>query len=440
MLFEHKTVEKLTEDDLRSLIGQRENEYLEFKTTYPLLFVSDSKKVEKESLEVLKDIASMANSGGGYIVIGLKGNDQSKAERFQSLGDDQPRMTQKILDLCVQHIEERISGLEVKPCEVDGAKIIVIRVPTSSRIPHMVKFQNGTHFLKRYQDGKREMTFVEIRNSFNNDLTERKLSTIEHLLRRDQPSQQNIVDFYSDTTLNELSDGKDVANSLLSEFMQRHPERSFFLCAGPRHVNAKQLNLQSQSVTDFLRVPAATDRNSGWNMRLVDRQPFQQSSSRISMGNPKFASLSLLASGFMTFEASLSETFFRAESAEELKARPLLWPFPVVEYPVSFFRMFRRLIETFAISDSEWCVALHYHKLQGIFLAPHHPLSPFFDLGNQAKMYAHEDLSVTEVVRKGEFTPDIVTYQVLSRMYEKFGLTEKDIPFFVDEESVFEIR
>lgn len=55
MLFQHKTVEELTEDDLRSLIGQKENEYLEFKTTYPL-FVSDAKEVDKQSLEVLKDM------------------------------------------------------------------------------------------------------------------------------------------------------------------------------------------------------------------------------------------------------------------------------------------------------------------------------------------------------------------------------------------------
>ena len=231
-----------------------------------------------------------------------------------------------------------------------------------------------------------------------------------------------------------------MANALLSEFMNKHSEPSFFLCVGPRRVSAKQLDLQSAAVTNFLRVPSPEDRRSGWNMSLVDREPFLQSGSRISMGNPKFASLTLLANGFMTFEAPLSKTFFRSESEEELKARPLLWPFPVVEFPASFFRMYRRLIEAFAISETEWCIALFYHHLKGVFLAPHHPLSPFFDIGNQAKMYNHEDLSVTEVVRLTEFTPDIVTYQVLSRMYERFGLNEKDIPFFVDEESVFEIR
>jgi hypothetical protein len=40
----------------------------------------------------------------------------------------------------------------------------------------------------------------------------------------------------------------------------------------------------------------------------------------------------------------------------------------------------------------------------------------------------------------GEFIPDVIGYKLLSRVYECFGLTEKNIPFFVDEQSVFDIR
>ncbi len=307
MLFEHKPVEQLTESDLQGLIGLKENEHIEFKVIYSL-FGSDTKAIDEEKFELLKDIASMANAGGGYIFIGIRANDKSIAVKFESIEKDLERLKQTILALCVEHIEERLSGFEVKDCMVDGASLLVIRVPNSQKIPHMVKFRNNTHFSKRYQDGKREMSFLEIRNSFNNDLGERRLASIEQHLRKFSNPGLQITDHFIDNELNELPDGRAVANASLAEFVKNHPAPAFYIGIGPRHPKPNQLDLASKEIDKFLQFVSSEDRNYGWNVKNVSRE-LNKKSTVIQIGDPNIASMSLMANGYMSFETPLNKSF-----------------------------------------------------------------------------------------------------------------------------------
>ena len=127
----------------------------------------------------------MANSGGGYIIIGIRDDGKGKAQTYDSsLLDDTQKLKQAILSLCLDHISDRIDGLEVKLRTVNGKPIIIIRIPSSVRIPHMVTFQHNTGFYTRYEDGKREMTLNEIREAFNQDLVARRLDGIETQLNK----------------------------------------------------------------------------------------------------------------------------------------------------------------------------------------------------------------------------------------------------------------
>jgi hypothetical protein len=174
-------------------------------------------------------------------------------------------------------------------------------------------------------------------------------------------------------------------------------------------------------------------------MNLVDRRRLEKNSAKVTMGKPENASISLLANGYMSFQMPLNENFCWPQSDEEFKKRPRFSSYAVVEFPVSFFRMYRRLIDTFGISDNEWCVACCYHKAEGYFLAPGHPMSPFFDVGD-AKMYSSsEDLVITDVI-PGQFVSDAISYALLSKVYASFGLDERSIPFYLDQQSVFDIN
>jgi len=274
VLFDHKPVEQLTDDDLRSLIGVRENEHIEFKLIYNL-FGNDAQSTSAEKYELLKDIASMANAGGGYIFVGIRANDKSIAVKFESLGVHiLERLKQSILALCVEHIEERISGLEVKDRIVGGHNLIVIRVPSSPQIPHMVKFLNNTHFTKRYQDGKREMSFAEIRFNFNNDMTARSLVSIEQLLlsRGARPATKaEGTDYFADSRLSEKRDGREPMNIVLDEFIKAHDHPAYYIAIGPRHPKSQQLDLKSKELREFLQTISQHERPRGWNMGRVQR-------------------------------------------------------------------------------------------------------------------------------------------------------------------------
>ncbi len=84
MIFDHRPIEQITEDDLRRLIGQKEGEHVEFKVSYNLVG-SDKNAINVEKYEVLKDVVSLANSGGGYIFIGVRDDGKGTAVRFESI-------------------------------------------------------------------------------------------------------------------------------------------------------------------------------------------------------------------------------------------------------------------------------------------------------------------------------------------------------------------
>lgn len=55
----------------------------------------------------------------------------------------------------------------------------MVRVPSSLGIPHMVTFNKRTDFYCRYQDGKREMTYGEIKDAFVGDEVRKQLHIVE---------------------------------------------------------------------------------------------------------------------------------------------------------------------------------------------------------------------------------------------------------------------
>ncbi len=173
-------------------------------------------------------------------------------------------------------------------------------------------------------------------------------------------------------------------------------------------------------------------------MRLISHHKIEKSSSKVVFWGPKNNLLTLFANGHMSFRCLLDQRFCWSQDDDEFKARPRFSSYAVVEYPVSFLRLYRQLVSKFGINDSEWCVGFCYHKPKGYFLAPGHPMSGFFDVGD-AKMYeGSNDLVLAELTNK-EWTPDILAYFLLTQLFARFGFSERSIPFYKDSDSVFEI-
>ena len=173
MIFDGRPIADITDGEILGLVEKHlaERRHLEFKLTV-------NHQVDDDRLELLLDVASLANAGGGYVIVGVRDDGKGRAQRFENPGDT-TRIARSIRDLCLEHVVDRIDGLEVQERVVAEHKVIVLRVPTSTRVPHMVTFNRGTHFVTRYDDGKREMTLAEIRDAMVGDLLHRRLLAIQ---------------------------------------------------------------------------------------------------------------------------------------------------------------------------------------------------------------------------------------------------------------------
>jgi len=163
MIFDHKSVHEITDEEIDALVRNhvQERQHLEFKATVNL-------RTDDEKHELLKDVASMANGGGGYLVIGMRDDGKGKAQTYASdLKLDGERVKRSMTNLCHTYISQRIQGLEVQSRIVKSHPVVIVRVPASDDAPHMVTFNETTGFYNRYSDGKRSMTVDEIRDAFS---------------------------------------------------------------------------------------------------------------------------------------------------------------------------------------------------------------------------------------------------------------------------------
>lgn len=159
MIFNNRHLYELTLNDFELLIVNRiaENPNLEYKET------AYSGRPE-DIREMLRDIVSLANADGGYLILGIREDETGCAESIQPIENVFSRV-QPIRQVCLDHICERIEGLEIRPFKTDLENgIIAIRIPKSVHRPHMVTRDNRTEFFRRYDTNKRTMSIDEIRS------------------------------------------------------------------------------------------------------------------------------------------------------------------------------------------------------------------------------------------------------------------------------------
>ena len=263
-----------------------EQQHLEFKATF------EHKKTAAR-LELLKDIVSMANGGGGYLVLGVQDDGHGRAKDFvgPAIRKHAESIMKSIRSLCHDNIAERIEGIEIRLRDVNGNPVVVVRVPVSGRCPHMVTLNQGTHFTIRVADGKREMSMAEIREAFLNEPVAQRLYGIDvklsDLTRVDADDQKKQLAEALHTQVSDvlarLDDGR-----LLAEIQREHFENEVgttpFLWLSMTPVAPRQslIDVGSPEIVDILSKPPGS-RRDGWNMAGLDYSR-QQSVNGVGLG------------------------------------------------------------------------------------------------------------------------------------------------------------
>ena len=152
----------------------------------------------------------------------------------------------------------------------------------------------------------------------------------------------------------------------------------------------------------------------------------------IRRGIKNFGYLELLKNGHMEFRIPLDEHFCHMQSEEEFSKRPTLYPYPVIEYPVTFLRLYGELVKKVPI-ESALLINLCYVNVKEYNLLPYRPGSYGFIFRETSRVYDEQHIILPEMTVEREFDPDKTAYGLIEQVFNSFGLEAKVIPFFTEE-------
>ena len=164
-----KPLDEIAAADIRSLVENKvkEGDRLEYKENLP-------KANDDERVKFLCTVASLANSLGGDIVIGIgerrDGNRKTGELLVKGLnepGFDFDRERNRLTEMILKGIDPRVGRVGFKLIEgLEEGPVIVVRVPRSLNAPHMVTFNEFNRFFARHSGGRYALSVREIRQAF----------------------------------------------------------------------------------------------------------------------------------------------------------------------------------------------------------------------------------------------------------------------------------
>ncbi|WP_114202929.1 helix-turn-helix domain-containing protein [Janibacter anophelis] len=89
--------------------------------------------------EVAKDIAAMANSGGGWIILGVAEDGATSAAAEITPIVWNAAAEQKVRQAAYARIGPPVTGIEFTPVQGDGGYVVLLRVPDSREVPHFAR-------------------------------------------------------------------------------------------------------------------------------------------------------------------------------------------------------------------------------------------------------------------------------------------------------------
>lgn len=149
--------------------GVEETAALDWKAALPLTEAKGDARNHQKA-ELAKDIAAMANSGGGLVVFGVAETDApgiSAAERIEPLGVIEDATLQQIRQVAGALIYPPVVGLELiplAPANDPAGGVLALVVPDSTAVPHLVHPENQKtfeYFMAPYRHGPHTERMVE---------------------------------------------------------------------------------------------------------------------------------------------------------------------------------------------------------------------------------------------------------------------------------------
>jgi hypothetical protein len=163
MSLRDKQLESIEVADLQALVDHQVSEVktIEYKQLLPGNSDSDKK-------EFLADVSSFANAAGGDLIFGIREESGVPQDLCGLPGINPDAEVLRLVSIIRDGIAPRIPGISTRVLRLQTSEvpIIIIRIPRSWALPHMVTFKGHSRFYSRTSAGKYPLDVSELRASF----------------------------------------------------------------------------------------------------------------------------------------------------------------------------------------------------------------------------------------------------------------------------------
>ncbi len=161
-----KPLDEIAESDLQILVDNQADEslVLEFKRELPT-----------NNKEIAKDVSSMANAKGGFLIYGIGEDDNNRASEL--VGVETKGTKEKIENIILSSIQPKLE-VDIKPIPLQSGSskaAILLSIPESTRAPHMVSAGGEYRYYRRRNFQASMMEEFEVRELYSRtvDLSKR---------------------------------------------------------------------------------------------------------------------------------------------------------------------------------------------------------------------------------------------------------------------------
>lgn len=373
-------------------LGKAESERLEFKGK------------DARPMDIAREVVAFLNARGGEIWWGIR-EEGGRATAEDALQDAEA-LKRDLINHLIDTIEPSpaIPGdvtLELVPAIGEGHVMrIKVRELTGDRAPAAQFREQGRRYWTRVGDRLRIMSREEIAAKF----------------RETKPTTERVED------------------QLLDERRQVQLEKKprFWMKIQPSHEwDWQAFDSNDPALRDLLMNPTASgNRRDGWNVLHELKEPKLRSNG-VRHGYDDEEYVELQKTGSLELRVPLERFHWKGGERE-------LWPYALLEFPVSLFRLASKFFETWGAEQTgEVLVDFTFVELRGWSLRRGSPRRPRYGLAPE--IYGEFDhlappkpfrFQREEVVAE----PDRCGARVIAFVYEAFGYGEDAIPPELDRE------
>ena len=203
-------------------------------------------------------------------------------------------------------------------------------------------------------------------------------------------------------------------------------KRVFRITGTPVELGNISADLHSPELRSLLESPP--QRQAGWTTKPLP--PLRRNTLGYENDRIDYHHLKFIKNGHLEFWTAIDDHFCWRQDSRSFREHPRLYPYPVVEYPVSFCRLYKQLVELLEI-ESPVIFQMQYVNVKGIVLLPYKPGSLGFEHPMESVRSLEKNRLVFQKYRFPQnFDPDPTALKIVQDLYFEFGYDRQHIPFF----------